>query len=325
MDAADHLNFSYCLPSYDFSSIQHHSLPLVPGSPMSWFKVKVLGRGSYGTVHLAISTSTTGSSSSGFFAVKSAVVEHFDSLMKEIEILKEFINCPKIVRGLGFELTFEHGLLLYNLFMEPENILVFSSPDGGSSLKITDFGLSKIPGDLDELMTKSFGFRGTPVYLSPESLLQGEIQACLDIWSLGCVVVEMISGKWAWDCTGGREELAIEIATESPKIPENMSQTGKDFLRRCFERDPRDRWTVEMLLHHPFLLETEGPPSSTRSNRPAWFFCTHQRSCVLLLGLNQFQRNPHCFKKLCLLLLGFLPEASLHDCDQSILSQVWWD
>jgi len=40
-----------------------------------------------------------------FFAVKSAVVEHFDSLMKEIEILKEFINCPKIVRGLGFELT----------------------------------------------------------------------------------------------------------------------------------------------------------------------------------------------------------------------------
>jgi hypothetical protein len=105
MDAADHLNFSYCLPSYDFSSIQHHSLPLVPGSPMSWFKVKVLGRGSYGTVPLAISTSTTGSSSSGFFAVKSAVVEHFDSLMKEIEILKEFINCPKIVRGLGFELT----------------------------------------------------------------------------------------------------------------------------------------------------------------------------------------------------------------------------
>jgi hypothetical protein len=50
--------------------------------------------------------------------VKSVVVEHFDSLMKEIEILKEFINCPKIVRGLGFELTSEHGLLLYNLFME---------------------------------------------------------------------------------------------------------------------------------------------------------------------------------------------------------------
>jgi serine/threonine protein kinase len=113
--------------------------------------------------------------------------------------------------------------------LKPENILVFSSPDGGSSLKITDFGLSKIPGDLDELMTKSFGFRGTPVYLSPESLLHGGIQACLDIWSLGCVVVEMISGKWAWDCIGGREELAIEIATESPKIPENMSETGKDF------------------------------------------------------------------------------------------------
>lgn len=69
-------------------------------------------------MHLAVSTSITGSSSSGFFAVKSAVVEHSDSLIKEAEILKELINCPEIVCGLGFELTSEHGLLFYNLFME---------------------------------------------------------------------------------------------------------------------------------------------------------------------------------------------------------------
>lgn len=166
-----------------------------------------------------------------------------------------------IVKGL--HCIHEKGYVHCDLKLE--NILVFSFPDDGSSRKITDFGLSKIPRDLDELMTKCFGFRGTPDYMSPESLLLGEIQGCLDIWSLGCTVVEMISGKWAWDCTGGGEELAIEIATDSPKIPENMSEIGKDFLRRCFERDLRERWTVEMLLHHPFLLETEGPPSSTRT------------------------------------------------------------
>lgn len=280
---------------------------------MNWFKVQVLGRGSYGTVHLAISTNTN-SSSTGLLAIKSAALEHSFSLMKEAEILQEFVNCPEVVRGLGFDLSLENGLWFYNLLLEyapggtlddlikksggkldesdvrkytrmivkglrcihekgyvhcdlkPENILVFSSPEGASSVKITDFGLSKIPGDLNELMTKRFNFRGTPLYMSPESFLLGEIQGCLDIWSLGCVVVEMVSGKRAWDCTGGMEDLANQIATESPKIPETMSEIGKDFLRRCFARDPRKRWTAEMLLHHPFLgLETEGPPSFSAS------------------------------------------------------------
>ncbi|KAE8038040.1 hypothetical protein FH972_010586 [Carpinus fangiana] len=42
-----------------------------------------------------------------------------------------------------------------------------------------------------------------------------------------------------------------------------MSKIGKDFLRRCFAWDPTERWTAEMLLRHPFLLETEAPPPST--------------------------------------------------------------
>ncbi|XP_059442013.1 mitogen-activated protein kinase kinase kinase 20-like [Corylus avellana] len=283
---------------------------------MKWFKMKVLGRGSYGTVHLAMATTnTTGSSSSGFIAVKSAVIEKSFSLMKEAEILQEFVNCPEVVRGLGFDISYEGGLWFYNLLLEyasggtlhdliqtsggkldeidvkkytrmilkglrcihekgyvhcdlkPENILVFSSPHGArsKSVKITDFGLSKIPGDLNELMTKRYDFRGTPLYMSPESFLVGEIKGCLDIWSLGCVVVEMISGKPVWDSTGSLDGLVIQIATESPNIPETMSEIGKDFLRRCFAWDPTERWTAEMLLHHPFLLETQALPPSTKT------------------------------------------------------------
>jgi serine/threonine protein kinase len=73
-----------------------------------------------------------------FFVVKSIVVEHFDSLMKEAYILKKFIKCPEIVHGLGFEVTFEHGLLLYYLFMEyalertPEDLMKKS---GGKLVK----------------------------------------------------------------------------------------------------------------------------------------------------------------------------------------------
>jgi serine/threonine protein kinase len=149
----------------------------------------------------------------------------------------------------------------------------------------------------------------------------------------------MISERPAWDCTGGMDDLVIQIATESPNIPETMSKIGKDFLRRCFAWDPTERWTAEMLLRHPFLLETEAPPPSITT--ALGFSVSKKCLHLLLLGLDQFQGDRHCpklclllhlglnrfrgnqrFEKICLLLLGFLPEESLHDFDQ-YLSQVW--
>jgi serine/threonine protein kinase len=99
--------------------IQHH-YPCFSSTPMKWFKMKVLGRGLYGTVHLAMATrnSTTGSSSSGFMAVKSAVIDKSFSLMKEAEILQEFVDCPEVVRGLGFDISYEGGMWFYNLLLE---------------------------------------------------------------------------------------------------------------------------------------------------------------------------------------------------------------
>jgi serine/threonine protein kinase len=275
-----------------------------------WTKVHLLGKGSYGTVHLAVCLD---SYPCGSIAVKSAILEQSSSLMKEAEILKHFVDCPEIVRCLGVDLTVESGQRFFNLLLEyapggtlldlikksggkmqendvkkytrmilkglrcmhekgfvhcdlkPENILAFPSPCGASYVKITDFGLSKIPGDLNELIKKKmFSFRGTPTYMSPESIVPGEIHSGLDIWSLGCIVVELISGNLAWEFND-MEDLMIQIATKSPKIPETMSEIGKDFLLRCFARDTRKRWTAEMLLRHPFLLETRSSTPSTRS------------------------------------------------------------
>lgn len=56
------------------------------------------------------------------------------------------------------------------------------------------------------------------------------------MWSLGCIAVEMITGNRAWEYKG-MEALMVQIAMESPKIPETVSEIGKDFLRRCFARD----------------------------------------------------------------------------------------
>ncbi|XP_022769615.1 mitogen-activated protein kinase kinase kinase 17-like [Durio zibethinus] len=82
----------------------------------------------------------------------------------------------------------------------------------------------------------------------------GEISGALDVWSLGCIIVEMISGKMPWNYSNLKDLRNMLSNGESSKIPENMSSIGEDFLTKCFARDPNQRWTANMLLSHPFLM-----------------------------------------------------------------------
>ncbi|XP_010426575.1 PREDICTED: mitogen-activated protein kinase kinase kinase NPK1-like [Camelina sativa] len=133
------------------------------------------------------------------------------------------------------------------------NILLFN--DG--AVKIADFGLAR---RVDGVLTPSkegVEIRGTPLYMAPESVNYNEYGSAADVWALGCAVVEMISGKTAWSVKEGSHFMSLLLRIgaggESPMIPEFLSEEGKDFLSKCFVKDPEKRWTVEMLLNHPFV------------------------------------------------------------------------
>ncbi|XP_073044851.1 mitogen-activated protein kinase kinase kinase 20-like [Primulina eburnea] len=132
-----------------------------------------------------------------------------------------------------------------------QNILLF--PNGG--VKIADFGLSKRTG---KGISPGCEFRGTPMYMSPETVTGGEQGAPADVWALGCVVAEMVTGNPVWRCSNLAAVLMrIGVGEEVPEIPGILSEEGKDFLRKCFVKDPSYRWTAEMLLNHPFVCDVE--------------------------------------------------------------------
>ncbi|XVF16776.1 hypothetical protein REPUB_Repub10bG0061400 [Reevesia pubescens] len=177
--------------------------------------------------------------------------------------------------------------------LKPANILVFPSDQYGSlsTPKIADFGLAKEPGEERDNVPKTtvprLSFRGTERYMSPESVKDGKITASLDIWSLGCIVVEMMTGKPPWDSIRNLKDLALEIAftSDSPNIPEDISKAGKDFLMKCFAKNPCERWTADRLLGHPFLF-------------PDWTLWAPQRSFLqdaLAESYHRLVRQPTIF------------------------------
>ncbi|XP_010547520.1 PREDICTED: mitogen-activated protein kinase kinase kinase NPK1-like [Tarenaya hassleriana] len=135
------------------------------------------------------------------------------------------------------------------------NILMF----GDGAVKIADFGLAKRTGvtNGEETVSEGSQIRGTPLYMAPESVNDNEYGSEADVWAFGCAVVEMFSGKTAWSFKEGSNFMSllmrIGVGDELPRIPEELSEEGRDFLSKCFVKDPKKRWTAEMLLSHPFI------------------------------------------------------------------------
>ncbi|KAI4296246.1 hypothetical protein L6164_036219 [Bauhinia variegata] len=166
-----------------------------------------------------------------------------------------------------------HRMGLVHCDLKPENILVFPGTETATSyqLKVADFGLSLTLEEKRKLDCRRWRgrFKGTPLYMSPESVVAGEIGPALDIWSLGCTVVQMITGLPPWTSWDSglqiktmREVMCMLLLDENaaPKIPEGVSKDCRDFLSKCFDRNSKWRWTADMLLLHPFLA----PPRSSK-------------------------------------------------------------
>ncbi|KAH0982892.1 hypothetical protein GBA52_010069 [Prunus armeniaca] len=143
--------------------------------------------------------------------------------------------------------------------LKPENILLVpsdTSTSGSSSFvaKIADFGLTKsTKDDMD-------GWRGTPRYTDPDALIDNVQKQCSDIWSLGAIVLEMLTGKPPWDVEPDStlDDFLDMVAGEiTPKIPTEISGLARDFLMKCIAVNSWERFTAQKLLLHPFVQEPQ--------------------------------------------------------------------
>ncbi|GLT99759.1 hypothetical protein SLE2022_171770 [Rubroshorea leprosula] len=149
---------------------------------------------------------------------------------------------------LGLEYLHKNGIMHRDI--KGANILV----DNKGCIKLADFGASKKVVELATI-TGAKSMKGTPYWMAPEVILQTGHSFSADIWSVGCTVIEMATGKPPWSQQFQEVAALFHIGTTKshPPIPDHLSSEAKDFLLKCLQKEPNLRPTPSDLLQHPFV------------------------------------------------------------------------
>jgi serine/threonine-protein kinase len=111
-----------------------------------------------------------------------------------------------------------HGLGIVHRDLKPSNLFLAADGPDACVVKVLDFGISKVAGDGDAKLTGAETMMGTAMYMSPEQVRSsGAVDARTDIWSLGVILYELLSGRPPFQ--GSATQVAAQIVTEpAPNI-----------------------------------------------------------------------------------------------------------
>eukprot|EP00698_Gefionella_okellyi_P024112 TRINITY_DN841_c0_g1_i1.p1 TRINITY_DN841_c0_g1~~TRINITY_DN841_c0_g1_i1.p1 ORF type:complete len:789 (-),score=157.57 TRINITY_DN841_c0_g1_i1:606-2972(-) len=144
-------------------------------------------------------------------------------------------------------LSYLHSKKIIHRDVKPLNLLVTKK----GVVKITDFGLST-----QVLQTCSLRrtIVGTPWYVAPEVVMAQPYSFQADIWSVGCVCSELVTGKRPYSGLVGVAAMYRMCQDPIPPLPDTgLSDRCRDFIMKCWVKDWRDRPTADELLKHDFL------------------------------------------------------------------------
>jgi serine/threonine-protein kinase len=163
--------------------------------------------------------------------------------------------------------------------LKPANIMVTKQAGNKTCIKLLDFGLAKQAGPLkhDDVtrtaLTMPGQITGTLQYMAPEQLQGKDADARSDIFSFGCVLYEMLTGKRAFD--GKTTASVIAAILEREPEPLKIAPLLDRVIRTCLAKDPDERFQNALDLKRDLLWAMEGEsassaPSRSRFGKAAW-------------------------------------------------------
>jgi Protein kinase domain len=157
------------------------------------------------------------------------------------------VRALRIVRSIASALSETHAAEVVHRDLKPTNIMWRRDRNGDDQITIVDFGIAvSKPGNADATRLTSGGLIGTPHYMSPEQAQGERVDARADLYALGCLLFELITGKVPFEGSG-MEVLLAHMGQPAP---------------RASERHPAVPAAVDQLIAHLLQKKPDDRPSS---------------------------------------------------------------
>ncbi|XP_021969787.1 MAP3K epsilon protein kinase 1 [Helianthus annuus] len=249
-----------------------------------------IGNGPYGRVYKGLDLENGDFVAIKQVSLENIAQEDLDAIMQTIDLLKN-LNHKNIVKYLGSLQTETHLYIILEYvengslanIIKPENFgpfpeslvavyiaqvlegLVYLHEQGvihrdikcanilttkEGLVKLTDFGVAM---KLTEADANTHSVVGTPYWMAPEVIEMSGVCTASDIWSVGCIVIELLTGAPPYYDLQPMPALFKIVQDENPTIPDSLSPDITDFLLQCFKKDAKLRPDAKTLLSHPWI------------------------------------------------------------------------
>ena len=165
------------------------------------------------------------------------------------------LEAATIGRGIAASLRAAHAKGIVHRDLKPDNVFLVPDGDGtGDRVKVLDFGVAKLndPSPTNPRHTQTGVLMGTPLYMAPEQArAAGTIDHRADLYSLGCILHELLVGEPPFVAEGAGEIIAMQLFNDVVR-PSTRVQVSPDMdalVMRLLEKEPHDRYQQAADVH----------------------------------------------------------------------------
>lgn len=204
------------------------------------------------------------------------VMQFVDGVTLRSQVKPEGIPLERaadLMKQIGRALSAAHDKGIFHRDLKPENIMLQSYGSGEEQVKIIDFGIAKLKDSIVAPSTVTGATAGTVSYMAPEQLSGRPVSAAMDIYAMGAIAYELVTGRKPFNPETGFELLEMQragVRVKPADLRPSLSEEAGQVILRALSFDPKNRFQSARELGDALaraLAEDTATSDQNRANR----------------------------------------------------------